>query len=162
MRFFASFLGSKHTRCVAAARLLCTIALLSLAACGQGKKDDYGTDIIHNPNSAQGYDTSEKLPKITFEQDMHDFGRLKAGENISYSFKFTNTGNADLVITACDASCGCTVPDYPREAIRPGQSNYVTVSFRSAGMAGMQYKEVTVSTNGQPSRTKLKIQAQVV
>ena len=83
-----------------------------------------------------------KMPQISFESDMHDFGQLMAGENISYSFKFTNTGNADLVISGCDASCGCTVADFPHERIAPGKSNYITVSFKSQGMSGQQVNSV--------------------
>ena len=138
------------------------LSVFLLAACGGGKAPDYDTDIIHNPNSAGGYDTSAKMPVIAFDTDMHDFGRLQAGENISYSFHFVNSGNADLVISACDASCGCTVADFPRDPIAPGHDGYVAVSFKSAGMSGYQYKEVTVCTNAQPSRTKLKIQAKVM
>lgn len=134
--------------------------MLSLASCG-GSSDQLDTDIIHNPNSASGYDTSEKMPQIVFEEDMHDFGRLSAGENVSYSFKFVNKGNADLIISGCDASCGCTVADYPKDRIKPGQGGYVTISFRSAGMSGQQFKDVVVSTNGQPARTKLRIHAEV-
>ena len=79
---------------------LFTIGILTallLTSCGGGK-EEAGVDIIKNPNSAEGYDNSEKMPKIVFETDMHDFGQLMAGETISYSFKFTNTGNADLII----------------------------------------------------------------
>ena len=74
--------------------------MLTLAAC-KGNDKGADVDIIQNPNSAEGYDESQKMPKITFETDMHDFGQLMAGENISYSFKFTNTGNADLIISGC-------------------------------------------------------------
>ena len=133
--------------------------LLATLSCGNNGTAD--VDIIKNPNSANGYDESEKMPRITFETDMHDFGQLMAGENISYSFKFTNTGNADLVISGCDASCGCTVADYPRERIAPGGTGYVTVSFKSQGMSGYQVKEVVVATNAQPARTKLRIMATV-
>ena len=137
--------------------LLCS---LMIASCHNGN-EAIDTDIIKNPNSAQGYDESEKMPKIVFETDMHDFGQLMAGEVISYSFKFTNTGNADLVISGCDASCGCTVADYPRERIAPGKTGYITVSFKSQGMSGQQLKEVTVASNAQPSRTRLRISATV-
>ncbi len=139
--------------------ILFATILLAIGACKQST--EAGVDIIKNPNTADGYDESVKMPQITFESDMHDFGQLMAGENISYSFKFTNTGNADLVISGCDASCGCTVPDYPRERIAPGASNYITVSFKSQGMSGQQVKEVTVFSNTQPSTTKLRILAQV-
>lgn len=111
--------------------------------------------------SAEGYDNSVKLPQIVFDQDLHDFGRLSAGENISYSFHFVNKGEADLIISQCDATCGCTVADFPRGRIAPGKDGYITVTFKSAGKSGQQYQEVTVVTNSQPARTKLKITAQV-
>ena len=141
--------------------LIVASALLLLAACNNGKDKPAGVDIIQNPNSAEGYDESLKMPRITFETDMHDFGQLMAGENISYSFKFTNTGNADLVISGCDASCGCTVAEYPHERIAPGKTGYITVSFKSKGMSGQQMKEVIVASNAQPARTKLRISATV-
>ncbi len=140
--------------------LILLSAILILAACGNSGKET-GVDMIKNPNSAQGYDNGEKMPVITFETDMHDFGQLMAGENISYSFKFTNTGNADLVISGCDATCGCTVADYPKDRIEPGKTGYITVSFKSAGMSGQQMKEVTVMSNAQPSRTTLRIAATI-
>ncbi len=135
-------------------------ATLILASCN-GTDKGADVDIINNPNSATGYNESEKMPKIVFETDMHDFGQLMAGETISYSFKFTNTGNADLVISGCDASCGCTVANYPKERIAPGKTGYITVSFKSQGMSGNQIKEVIVASNTQPSKTRLRISATV-
>ncbi|MCR5065062.1 MAG: DUF1573 domain-containing protein [Bacteroidales bacterium] len=136
------------------------IMSMVLVSCHNGDKA-IDTDIIKNPNSAEGYNEGEKMPKIVFETDMHDFGQLMAGEVISYSFKFTNTGNADLVISGCDASCGCTVADYPRERIAPGKNGYITVSFKSQGMSGHQMKEIIVASNAQPARTRLTITATV-
>lgn len=134
--------------------------LVLLSACGGGH-NDVDVDLINNPKSAEGYNQSAKMPVMTFDQDLHDFGRLSAGENISYSFHFRNTGNADLIISGCSATCGCTVPSYPKERIAPGADGYVTVSFNSTGKSGQQYQEVTVVSNAQPSRIKLKITAQV-
>lgn len=141
---------------------LALAATLLLAACGAKKDhDDMSVDIIKNPNSAQGYDNKAKMPVMTFDSELHDFGRLSAGENISYSFHFRNTGNADLVISSTSATCGCTVADYPKGRIAPGADGYVTVTFNSAGKSGQQYQEVTVVSNAQPARNKLKITAQV-
>jgi len=140
--------------------ILLLFSVLMLLSCNGGDKHN-DVDIIKNPNTANGYDESEKMPKIVFETDMHDFGQLMAGETISYSFKFTNTGNADLIISGCDASCGCTVADYPKERIAPGKTGYVTVSFKSQGMSGHQVKEVVVATNAQPAKTRLRISATV-
>ncbi len=138
------------------------LLLLCLASCGgQSTSSDIDVDIINNPNSATGYDQSASIPAITFDCDMHDFGRITQGESISYSFHFRNTGSADLVISGCSATCGCTVADYPRGRIAPGKDGYVTVSFNSQGKTGQQYQEVTVNSNAQPSRNILKITAQV-
>lgn len=142
-------------------RIFCIFSLLLLlSACGH-KAENPDVDLIRNPRSAQGYDANAKMPAITFDQDLHDFGRLSAGENISYSFHFTNTGDADLVISSCSATCGCTVADFPKGRIAPGADGYVTVTFKSAGKSGHQYQEVTVVTNAQPSVSRLKITAQV-
>lgn len=143
-------------------RAVVALALaLALASCGGGEHSDVDVSIIQNPNTATGVDEKVKMPVIKFEKQLHDFGTLTMGENISYSFKFTNEGNAPLVISGCDATCGCTVPDWPRDPIAPGKSGYVTVAFRSEGKAGMQLQEVTVMANTQPSATKLRIQAKV-
>ncbi|MBP5190670.1 MAG: DUF1573 domain-containing protein [Bacteroidales bacterium] len=134
--------------------------VMLFAACG-GNDKGADVDIIKNPNTAEGYNESEKMPQIVFETDMHDFGQLMAGETISYSFKFTNTGNADLIISGCNASCGCTVADYPKERIAPGKTGYITVSFKSQGMSGQQIKDVIVASNTQPAKTRLRISATV-
>ncbi|MBQ9417788.1 MAG: DUF1573 domain-containing protein [Bacteroidales bacterium] len=139
---------------------LVLVAMLSLTAC-RSKTDGADIDLIHNPRSAQGYDNQEPMPILTFDSEAHDFGRLSSGEVISYSFHFRNTGNADLVISSTSATCGCTVADYPKGRIAPGDEGYVTVTFKSAGKAGQQYQEVTVVSNAQPSISKLHITAQV-
>ena len=136
------------------------LAVLVLAGC-KPVVDEADVDLIRNPMSAEGYDSLTAMPVMTFDSEMHDFGRLSGGENISYSFHFRNTGNADLVISSASATCGCTVADYPRGRIAPGADGYVTVTFKSAGKAGQQFQEVTVVSNAQPSRVRLKITAQV-
>ena len=118
-------------------------------------------DLIRNPQSAQGYNNKEPMPVLAFDSDVHDFGRLSSGESVSYSFHFRNTGNADLVISGCSATCGCTIADYPKGRIAPGGDGYITVTFKSAGKAGQQFQEVIVVSNAQPSRSRLKIMAQV-
>ena len=144
------------------ASTLLLLSLLLAAACADTQKNgDIDVDLINNPNSAQGYDQSARVPKITFDSDLHDFGRITSGESISYSFHFRNTGDADWVLSGCSATCGCTVADYPRGRIAPGKEGYVTVTFNSQGKTGQQYQEVTVTSNAQPGRNILKITAQV-
>lgn len=140
---------------------LLLIGALSFSACNNpSKTNEIDVDLIHNSYSADGNNESQ-MPTIVFDCDLHDFGRLSEGESISYSFHFKNTGKSDLVISGCNASCGCTVADYPKKRIAPGEDGYVTVSFNSRGKIGQQYQEVTVNSNAQPSRNVLKITAQV-
>ncbi len=141
--------------------IILAVCALAVAGCGHRAESEVDVDLINNPQSADGYNQRAKMPKIVFDQEMHDFGRLSAGENISYSFHFRNTGNADLVISSCSATCGCTVASFPKERIAPGGEGYITVTFKSAGKSGQQYQEVTVMSNAQPACTKLKIVARV-
>lgn len=143
--------------------VLPVLALLLCVSCdnaGTGGRD-YDIDLIQNPHTAGGYDEGAGLPVLAFDADLHDFGRISEGESISYSFHFTNKGSGDLVITNAQASCGCTVADYPKGRIAPGGEGYVTVSFNSRGKVGVQYQEVILTSNAQPARSVLRIAAQV-
>ena len=138
--------------------LISFVALLTLAAC-KGNDKGADVDIIQNPNSAEGYDESQKMPKITFETDMHDFGQLMAGENISYSFKFTNTGNADLIISGCDASCGCTVADFTKKPVKPGESGVINVTYDGTDkFPGHFTKTISVRSNAVSQLVRLTIE----
>ncbi len=91
-------------------------------------------------------------PEITFEKESHNFGDVVAGEVLEYSFKFTNTGKRDLVISKAEASCGCTVPEWPKEPIKPGESRYMKVKFDSKGRPeGYTEKEIFVHANTNPA-----------
>ncbi|MBQ7279604.1 MAG: DUF1573 domain-containing protein [Bacteroidales bacterium] len=139
------------------------ISLLAVVACGNSGGEKNDVSIINNPNSATGYDSTISMPRIVFDQNQHDFGRLSPNEQVAYSFHFRNDGNANLVITSCETSCGCTIADYPRGVIAPGGDGYISVTFKSpSGRSGQQVKEVTVNTNAQPATTRLRILAQVM
>jgi hypothetical protein len=102
-----------------------------------------------------------KYPTITFTETEHDFGDITQGDKVTYFFEFKNTGEADLLISDAHGSCGCTVPEYPKEAIKPGQSEKIKVSFDSKGKMGEQHKTVTLMTNTEAGAEKLKIQANI-
>ena len=94
--------------------------------------------------------SEDKLPAITFEKKEVNFGIIAQGDVFETDFKFTNTGDADLVITGARGSCGCTVPEWPREAIAPGASSQIHVKFNSRGKRNNQTKTVTLQTNVSP------------
>jgi hypothetical protein len=98
---------------------------------------------------------------IEYETMVHDFGEIKEGDMVKYSFKFKNTGSEPLVISDAKGSCGCTVPDWPREPIAPGASAEIKVEFDSKGKGtedgSKQTKRVTVTANTNPAQTYLTI-----
>jgi len=145
-------------------RLLLLIACTAfiVLSCSRGNKKDIPANVVTNPNSASGSVDMSKLPVITFEKDFHDFGNLKSGEKVTYSFKFKNTGKTLLVISSVTTSCGCTVSDYPRQPIKPGEDATIDVSYDSEGKHGLQNKTVTVFSNTQPPTNMLRIKASVI
>src|SRR5687768_14201082 len=94
------------------------------------------TDVINVPATASGKQLPGSSPVMTFSSETHDFGMITQGEKVSYAFTFKNTGGSDLVISSAQGSCGCTVPSYPKTAIKPGQSSEVNVVFDSEGKSG--------------------------
>jgi hypothetical protein len=100
--------------------------------------------------------------KFTFEETTFDFGEVEAGTVVKHVFKFTNTGDAPLIIYNAQGSCGCTVPYFPRNPILPGESSEIQVSFNSAGRMGVNQKMVTLTANTIPNKTVLKITGQVL
>lgn len=96
---------------------------------------------------------------VSFERTVHDFGRVPSGPAYKTSFKLTNTGKEDLIISNAKASCGCTVPTYSAEPIKPGQTGTIDVEFDSKGRAGEQLKQITVTTNTEPSENVLTVKS---
>lgn len=101
--------------------------------------------------------------KIEFEETVHDFGTFSEEETfVNYSFKFKNTGNAPLIIIKAKATCGCTVPSYPKAPIAPGKSGVIDVKYSAIGRPGAFNKSVKITTNGSPAETNLTIKGNVV
>lgn len=113
------------------------------------------------PETTQTPPADGKYPVMTFEKTEHDFGTINQGDKVTYSFVFKNTGATDLVIANAVGSCGCTVPEYPKEPLKPGESAKMKVSFNSAGKSGRQQKTVTVSTNTAAGKEILTVKANI-
>lgn len=137
------------------------IAIIAFS-CSSEKGGKLPADIVTNPNSANGSSDLSDLPVIEFKVKEYDFGKLIQGEKVTYSFKFKNTGDSDLIISQVNTSCGCTVPDFTRDPIKPGEEERIKVSFDSKGRNGFQNKVITVLTNCQPNKTVLRIKAKIV
>ena len=84
------------------------------------------------------------------------------GEKVTFSFRFTNSGDKPLIISNAKGSCGCTVPNYPKEPIAPGNSSYIDVTFDSKGRTGKQSKAVTITANTNPNTKVIRINSEVI
>lgn len=135
-------------------------ACLLATACSSNKSDKLDPSLINNPISADGSKPSN-LPNIKFDATSFDFGNMTQGEIRSTEFNFENTGESDLVISDAKGSCGCTVPVFPKEPIKPGAKATIKVTFNSDGKSGIQNKTVTLITNCIPSTKFLSIKANV-
>ena len=92
--------------------------------------------------------------EISFEKDVHDFGDMKQHGDASTEFKFTNTGTEPLIISNAKGSCGCTVPQWPKEPIKPGESNVIKVKYDSKRIGPIN-KSVTITSNAANTPTKV-------
>jgi hypothetical protein len=115
------------------------------------------------PKPGSGEESQKRSKtKIKFKKMVHDFGRMKEGEKREFDFEFTNTGKEDLIIEDCKGSCGCTVPEWPKDPIKPGQSAAINVKFDSTKKEKDQEKSVTITANTEPEiTTVIKIKAYV-
>jgi hypothetical protein len=91
--------------------------------------------------------------KIEFETETIDYGTIENSSDGNREFKFTNTGNAPLVVTKAKGSCGCTVPTWPKEAIAPGESSVIKVRY-ATNRTGSFNKSITLTSNAvnEPSK----------
>lgn len=141
--------------------VLSCVAMLSLAAC---KKNDASSRISDENVAKVEQEAIEKKnqgsPKMEFTALTHDFGTIRNNESVETEFEFTNTGDADLVIIDARATCGCTVPEYQKTPIKPGEKSKLKVRFQT-GAVGQQQKTVTLTTNTEKGEELLTIKANV-
>ncbi|MEZ4809239.1 MAG: DUF1573 domain-containing protein [Allomuricauda sp.] len=136
--------------------LIFAVALVSVSC-----KDKASNKVVaDNVESATERDEAQKnLPIMSFEKSEHDFGNIERGTPQETVFKFTNTGNAPLIITDAKSSCGCTVPEYPKNTpIAPGESGELLVKFNGSGQNQVT-KTITVTANTEKGSELLRIKA---
>ena len=98
--------------------------------------------------------------EIKFDKTSHDFGLFtESNSKVSCTFTFTNTGNKLLVIHQAIASCGCTVPEYPKEPIKPGESGKIVVTYNGEGrFPGHFRKSIPIRSNAKQEIVRLYIE----
>ncbi|MFV0522288.1 MAG: DUF1573 domain-containing protein [Mangrovibacterium sp.] len=127
------------------------ISFIFLSACESGNSKKSKTENL--VNNGKG--------KVEFLNEMHNFGKLEAGEQISFSFKFKNLGDGIASIDSITSDCGCMEISFPKEDILPKEDNYVDVLFNSAGEFGRVFKQVKVFSCGKNEPITLTLVAEV-
>ena len=121
-------------------KVLLTFGLLAFIAGGinaQSTTTPAGeTPVIQNPNAAT----------MIFESEVVDYGTIEQGADGVREFKFTNTGKEPLIISNARGSCGCTVPTWPKEPIKPGESSVIKVKYDTKRLGAIN-KSVTITSN---------------
>jgi len=131
-----------------------------LVSCDNSEKK-ISTEVVNSPNSAVVKANAGEMPVMEFEETTHDFGKIIQGEKVSYTFKFKNVGESDLLISKVSTSCGCTATDYPKDPVEPGETGKIVVTFDSHNKKGFQNKTATVLANTEPNYTTLYIKTTV-
>ena len=125
--------------------------------------DEDGNDVAKFSDYKDAADHSIKdMPRTTLTVvggNEYDFGKHKAGKELTHVFKIKNTGNEPLVISSARPSCGCTVPTFSTDPIEPGKHGEVKIAFDTYSRDGMQVKTIRLNTNATDNPTTLTIKA---
>lgn len=95
-----------------------------------------------------------KPAEFKFDTEVHDFGSIPLNKPVVFTFNFTNTGDAPLIISKVETTCGCTVPDYTKTPIKKGEQGFVKVTLTPTGPALPFNKGITLTSN---ARTTTKV-----
>ncbi len=131
--------------------LILFVATIFVSACsgsGSSKEKKVDTDTV-------------AYAEIKFDTTVYNFGKILEGEQVTYKFDFTNIGKKSLVIEKVETSCGCTVPEYDKKPVEPGQRGYVRVKFDSSNKEGTVYKTVKITSNCKERVVELVITGQI-
>lgn len=143
-------------------RLIFTFSLVAGLSALTFAQQTHGADDGHNHGTAQPTPSAAptSLADIKMDKMVHDYGTIQQGADGTCEFKFTNTGKEPLIITNCQGSCGCTVPQCPTEPVLPGKSSVIKVKYDTNRIGGI-YKTVTVTSNAKSGNVVLTIKGTV-
>ncbi len=122
------------------------LALVFSAGLLSAKAQDAAPAAPENPNA----------PEISFEKEVHDYGTIKQGADGGCEFKFKNTGKEPLIISNARGSCGCTVPQWPKDPIKPGETGILKVNYDTKRVGPIN-KTVTITSNAKTSNKTVRI-----
>ncbi len=130
------------------------VAALETGTTAANKASETKVKLANTPQKV--VDNTPK-PAFTFEDIEYDFGTVNEGDIVEYTFNFTNSGKSILMIDKATASCGCTVPQWPKEPIPVGGDGEIKVRFDTKNKPNQQIKTITISANTDPALTRLRI-----
>ena len=139
--------------------ILAGIFAMSLFSCKQNAADKVNEEQV--TEAAERDAKAGDFPVMEFTEVEHDFGTINEGDIAEHKFMFKNTGKTPLVISNAKGSCGCTVPEWPKEPVAPGATAELLVKFNSKGKPNQQQKTVTITANTETGKEKIKIKAMV-
>ncbi|MCL7753245.1 DUF1573 domain-containing protein [Polaribacter sp. Z022] len=143
--------------------LLALVLTISFTACKDGGN---ATSKINKANLEKATSRDIEIKKgtalISLDKKVYDFGTVNEGDIVETSFKVTNSGKTNLVITNAQPSCGCTVPVWPKAPIKPGETGEVKVKFNTSGKPNRQQKTITLTTNTESGREVLTLKGSVI
>ncbi|MFK7981997.1 MAG: DUF1573 domain-containing protein [Saprospiraceae bacterium] len=118
-------------------------------------------DIIRNPVTASKPVDTVNVAKMEFDNIRHRYGEVEEGAIVTHTFKFKNTGKAPLIISHAKSTCGCTVPEWPKEPIPVGGISEIFVKFDTKKKEAYQTKPIFIQANTHPSETTLYLMGKV-
>jgi len=107
------------------------------------------------------YKINEGAPGLKFDRLDHDFGVITQGDEVETTFTFKNTGKSELIITNASSTCGCTIPEWPKEPIPPGGGGAIKVKFNSKGKSNKVTKTITLTTNTPNGKESVVIKTEI-
>lgn len=136
--------------------ILAAVALVAFTSCKENAADKVSEENV--AAAAERDAEATKFPVMVFEESEFDFGTIDQGTPQEHVFKFTNTGDADLIIVDAKSSCGCTVPEYTKDPVAPGATGELLVKFNGSGKNQVS-KTVTITANTKAGKETIKIKA---
>lgn len=133
-------------------KIVILVSIVGLFAISCNKKSESSSETISK---------EQKVAKIVFEETEYNFGKITQGDTVRHTFTFKNDSDEDLLISNASASCGCTIPEWPKEPIAPGERGKIEVKFNSTGKSGVQNKVVMITANTNPNVTNVALKGEV-
>lgn len=156
---YGTFIKKQKTRIIRQGPPSATATIPPSPPQSQAQNNDLSLTL--DPNQEEGSSNNFMPTTIDWISEKHDFGNIKQHTENNHTFKFTNTGTEPLIIENAQGSCGCTVPDYPKEPIMPGEEGEIKVKYSPGTQIGQQQKTVAITANTEPKVFNLLITANV-